>query len=88
MPRYFFHIRQGEDFIPDDEGAEFEDLESAKAEAAHSCRDLAIQELRDGGQVTLWEIEIRDESGKLVYTCRAREIIGGDAGGSARGLPN
>ncbi|HEY2007648.1 MAG TPA: hypothetical protein VGH23_01570 [Rhizomicrobium sp.] len=75
MPLYFFHIRKGEDFIRDDEGAEFEDLEDAQAEAAHSCRDLAVQEMRDGGCVTCCSVEIWDESGKLLDTVHTRAII-------------
>jgi hypothetical protein len=76
MPRYFFHIRQGEDLIPDDEGAEFEDLEAARVEAAHSCRDLAVQEIRRGGSPVMFcTVEIWDESGKLLDTIHARKIF-------------
>jgi hypothetical protein len=77
MPRYFFHIRQGEDLIPDYEGAEFEDLEAARVEAAHSCRDLAAQEIRDGGPVTFCKIEIWDECGRQLATVGGREISEG-----------
>ena len=77
MPRYFFHIRRGEDLIPDDEGGEFKDLEAAKDEAAHSCRDLAVQEIRQGGPVTFCQVEIMDESGMLLGTIHPRAIFEG-----------
>ena len=77
MPLYFFHIRKGEDFIRDDEGGEFGDLEAAQAEAALSCRDLAVQEMRDGGFVTYCNVEIWDESGNLLDTVHTRAIIDG-----------
>jgi hypothetical protein len=75
MPRYFFHLRKDEDLIPDDEGAEFEDLTAARTEAAHTCRELAIEEIRRGGPVAFCNVEIWDESGKVLDIIQARVIL-------------
>ena len=72
MPRYFFHIRTGEDLILDDEGEEFEDLTGAQAEALHTCREMAIEEIRRGGPVAFCKVEIWDESGKVLDVIQAR----------------
>lgn len=77
MPRYFFHIRKDEDLIKDDEGADFVDLEAAKAEAAISCRDFAAQEIREGLPVTFCEIEIWDDSGRLLGVYHVGDIVPG-----------
>jgi hypothetical protein len=75
MPRYFLHIRSGEELIPDDEGAEFEDLAAATDEAVLACRELAIEEIRSCGYLTSCQIEIWDESGKVLDTIQARVIL-------------
>ncbi len=38
MPRYFFHVRQGKDFVEDPEGVECTDSGCAKAEAIEGAR--------------------------------------------------
>jgi hypothetical protein len=76
MPRYFFHILQlGDDSIPDDEGAVFEDYGGAKHEAMESIRDLAVDAIKRGDKVSGLAIEITDERGKVLDTIRARETF-------------
>jgi uncharacterized protein DUF6894 len=41
MTRYYFDIRDGEFFYPDDEGLELTDQTAAEVEAAKSLADLA-----------------------------------------------
>lgn len=74
MPRYFFHIRNNEEIVPDDEGANFDDYEAARGEAVASARDLAINAIRLGEHVSGWKIEIADEKGKVLDRISAREI--------------
>jgi hypothetical protein len=40
MPRFFFDIHDGEDFTPDREGLNLDDLEAAKEEAKKTCLRL------------------------------------------------
>jgi hypothetical protein len=61
--RYFFDVRGDGDFLRDEEGLEFPDLNAAIAEAAKSaasiCGDPPV--VRDGKQVT---VSIRGEDGR------------------------
>jgi hypothetical protein len=73
MPRYHFHIRDGQSFIPDEEGMEFEDLECAKAEARESCKELAIQRVRNSLTIDGLSMEIVDESGTVLDTLHCKD---------------
>ena len=67
MPRYYFDVREGSRFVPDEEGLEFPDLDAAEMEAAETAagigRDLLPQ--RDAREVT---IEVRNEHSQRVLT--------------------
>jgi hypothetical protein len=58
MERYFFHIRDAEGLIPDDEGTLFETLEEATAEARASARDLAVEHIRNGARIVRGAVEM------------------------------
>jgi hypothetical protein len=47
MPRFYFHIRDGDTVILDDEGYELADVDAARAEALDSARDLRRQDATD-----------------------------------------
>jgi hypothetical protein len=75
MVRYFFHIRDGGTLIPDDEGTELLDIESARREARASARDLLIDDLRcktDGESRTL---EIADKNGSIIEVFNVRDAL-------------
>ena len=64
MARFFFHIRDGATFVPDEVGRDLPDLEGVKTEAAHSARELREQ-------VDLFvsetpRIEVHDHAGNLI----------------------
>jgi hypothetical protein len=76
MLRYFFHIRRAnDDLVADDEGAEFEDFESAKHEAVETIRDLAAEAIKSGDKFKGLSVEIADDTGKVLDTIRARDIF-------------
>ncbi len=67
MPRYFFHIRDGVYFIPDEEGIVFPDMCLAEVEGYASARDLAV----DGsgyrsGTLAPYTVEVADEGGTVL----------------------
>jgi hypothetical protein len=68
MSLYFFHIRHPDTFILDEEGAEFEDAESAKVEAQAGARDLAADYIRRGDSLIGVTIEVVDAKGKPLQT--------------------
>ena len=62
MPRYFFHIRDDDNLIRDEEGTELPDLSAARKEAALSAQEVLLEA---GGSAEPWdhcEIEIWDEA--------------------------
>ena len=75
MPRYFFYIREGDEFIPDEEGMEFANVDSAWIEAVESIRDLVIQSLRNNRPIAGLMIEIADANGNILGSVSAGDII-------------
>ena len=66
MVRYYFDIRDGDEFHRDDVGAEFAYFEDARDQAQALLPDIAREELPDGElhQITC---DVRDETGATVY---------------------
>jgi hypothetical protein len=61
MPRFYFDVRDGELFIPDDEGLELPGLEQAREHAAVALGDMAKDVLPNGSKHEM-AIEVRDEA--------------------------
>jgi hypothetical protein len=67
MPRYYFDIRDGEEFIEDEEGIELEDIAEAQMEAAATLADISKEfPLRSPQPLGFsLSIEVRDSNGPL-----------------------
>jgi hypothetical protein len=65
MPRYFFDTYDGERFLPDEIGVEFENLEAARLEAQRSLPEMAREVLPDGNHRT-FVVSMRNEAGAVV----------------------
>ena len=80
MTLYYFHIRDGEQIIPDEDGLELD----SDAEAIREGRAGAIDMLRDalgtGDSILHQVVEIFDEQGRLVGRVPLRSLIGGAPG--------
>ena len=65
MPRYFFNIRSGGDYVADDEGNDCPTLQAAGNRAVNGARELMadLDALRRMPEVT--SFEITDESGRV-----------------------
>jgi len=64
MPRYFFNLNDGEKIIPDLEGTELPDDDSARAHATQVARELA----RNREQETRsWRLAVCDAHGTLCF---------------------
>ncbi len=69
MPRYYRHIRQNDQLIPDPEGIDLPSLEAARAEAIEGIRDLLADAVRRGIDDWLADaIVIMDEDGQELMT--------------------
>jgi hypothetical protein len=62
MSRFYFHIIEGVQVTPDEEGMELSSLLAAQAEAVASARDIA-----QAGDSPKWRfIQITDEAGDVL----------------------
>ncbi len=75
MPRYFFHVCNGDGFTQDDEGLDLPDLHAARATAVQGLRDIMASELKDGLLKTASFIEIEDENHELLLTVPFSEAV-------------
>jgi hypothetical protein len=67
MPHFYFDIREGARFVPDDTGLELPDLDAAEREAAKGAVEIGRDRLPSGDarEVT---IEVKNEHQQRVLT--------------------
>ena len=68
MSRYYFDIREGDEFAPDDEGLELSTIQAVQEEAARSLADMArdaVRKRHDGAGHQM-AIEVRDDNGPVL----------------------
>ena len=65
MPRFYFDVREGARFIPDETDIKLDSLDAAEYEAARGAADIGRDQLlkNDTGDVI---VEVRDEQGQQV----------------------
>ncbi|WP_312408302.1 DUF6894 family protein [Rhizobium sp.] len=51
MIRLYFHIREGDRLSKDPEGADFQDVQTARTEAVRSARELLSQRVLNGEEI-------------------------------------
>lgn len=70
MPRYFFHVRDGDELLLDDgEGEEHANLEEARKAAIEGARDILSEAALSGKAAGMrQQIEVADETGRAVLT--------------------
>jgi len=63
--RYYFHLRDATEFIPDEEGIELPNLQSARVELVRALEELRITDpalARGSG----WRLEVSDSLGTVL----------------------
>jgi hypothetical protein len=74
MGRFYFHLKDGDNLVPDEEGIELPDVAAAKREALLTARELA-----DGIKAGLTQIPeavvITDEAGLTVEVLAFEEVL-------------
>ena len=73
--RYYFHIRDLDGLIPDEEGSELSNIADARMEARASALDFAMNDLRCGHRIDERRIEIANEDGRILETVSVRDVI-------------
>lgn len=69
MRRYYFDIREGDEFAPDEEGLELDTMERVQEEAARSLADMARDSARrrlHNAKAQEMTIEVRDDDGPVL----------------------
>ena len=67
VPRYFFHIRQGDTTIPDDEGIDCESLDAVREEALQGAREIMSDAILGGELGENRTFVIKDSKGDTVH---------------------
>jgi len=75
MPRYFFHIRDGEKMEVDPEGVEFPTLESAVLDAQAAAREMLAERLLTGERLDGQRLEIADETGSVLQVVTFKSVM-------------
>ena len=75
MPRYYFHVCNGEGFTEDEEGLELRDEAAARKTAIKEARALMADELRDGQLNLASFIEVEDEKRERLFTLTFEEAV-------------
>jgi hypothetical protein len=75
VPRYYLHLRNDLD-VPDEEGVELPDLDSARAKAAANARFTLAQTAMDEGKINFTHrIDIEDADGRILDTVWFRDVV-------------
>lgn len=80
MKRYYFDIRDGSQFIRDDEGVELANIESARQEATAALSEISREWSRGRPQHCM-AVEVRDDRGPILearfsFVIEQRDVIG------------
>jgi hypothetical protein len=67
VPRFYFDIREGTRFIPDETGLEFDSLNAAEQEAASAAAEIGRDQLPKGDTRAV-TVELRNEHRQRVLT--------------------
>jgi hypothetical protein len=82
VPRFFFDIHDGEDFTPDREGPELDDLEAAKAEAKRTLPEIVKDEMPDGDRRD-FTVDVKDAAGQIVWRVTLSLVVESPTRGSS-----
>ena len=75
MPKYYFHIRNGDNLEIDAEGTEFSTLESAVGDAKLAAKEMLAELLMTGQVLDGQCFEITDTNGMTVATVPFRSVL-------------
>ena len=75
MPCYFFHIREGDQFMIDEKGMDFPSFEAALEQARQNARELISQRILATQKVYGMKLDIADENGTVIKTLTVRDYF-------------
>lgn len=68
MPRFFFHVCNGNGFVEDEEGRDLPGEAAARSAALDGARDIMAEEMRSGQLNPASFIEVEDADRKHLFT--------------------
>ena len=73
--RYYFHLREEDGYVIDDEGLELADLNAARAAATEGARSVIAAEAMAGRLPLRTIIEVDDEQGQRVLDLPFKDAV-------------
>ena len=81
MPRFFFDSHDGEDFTPDCEGVDLQDLKRPRRKPRKVFRDIIWDELPVGGRRD-FTVDVKDVAGQIVWRATLSLVVESPSQGS------
>jgi hypothetical protein len=75
MGRFYFHVRAGDQLIPDEEGIDLPDFSAARREAILSARELLAEAIMSGKPEVPEAFVIADEGGRELDTVPLAAVL-------------
>ena len=75
MARYFFHLRDHESSIFDEEGVDLADLSAVQMTALKAARDTLSHDMKAGFIDLRYRIEVEDVEGTVVHTLPLKDAF-------------
>ena len=75
MARFYFHLRAGDELVPDEEGIDLPDLSAARREAIEAARELLAEAIKDGRPEVPEAFVIADEEGREIDTVPLAAVL-------------
>jgi hypothetical protein len=75
MARYFFHIKDGDQLIEDEEGSDLADATLVRAQALKGARELWAEAIRGGRDLQADAFLVTDEYGEQVMIVPFTEAL-------------
>jgi hypothetical protein len=68
MGRFYFHLREGDELIPDEDGQDLPDVSEALREALLTARELLAEAIKSGKEQVPDALVVVDETGRAIET--------------------
>jgi hypothetical protein len=75
MSIFFFHLKQGDEMIADEEGSDLPDLAAVREEALQCAREILAGAIRTGETAVPDAIVVLDEKGRTVDSLRLAAVL-------------
>jgi hypothetical protein len=80
--KFYFHVRDGDVLLRDEEGEELADLESARTHAVEGARDILSEAAQSGKAASInLKLEVADELGHTILVVPVGHAAGTDTQG-------